>query len=217
MLTFYVVCAAIGCTLLIVQFLLSLLGLGSEGEFDADVSTVDFDVSAADGSFDFEADGMEAHFDADGIDPDAVHHGSTWFFGVLSFRALVAAITFFGLMGVACTTADVSMPISLFASVAAGSAAMIFVAWMMRTLGQLKTDGTVSISNAVGADATVYLPIPAGKDGVGKVTVNMGDRTKEYGAMTGGDALPTGTPVVVLGVVGNRILEVAPAADNKEE
>ena len=68
--TFYVVCAGLGATFLIGQFLLSLVGLGHDGD------SFDGHDAGADG-------GHDVH---DG-------HGSAWFAGVLSVRALTAALS----------------------------------------------------------------------------------------------------------------------------
>ena len=43
----------------------------------------------------------------------AAHHGSTWLFGVLSFRTITAALAFFGLAGLAAQSAEASPPMVL--------------------------------------------------------------------------------------------------------
>jgi hypothetical protein len=86
---------------------------------------------------------------------------------------------------------------------------------MMRGLHRLKSDGTARIERAVGQNGTVYLRIPAHKAGVGKVLVNVQNRTMEYQAMTNADELLTGAPVVVVHVLGPETVEVAPAVTNE--
>ncbi len=200
MLTVYMVCAGVGSALLLLQFALTLFGIGGE---DADAGHVDADFHG-DIDGDFHADGHAGAHDA---------HDSSWFFGMLSFRTLVAAIAFFGLAGMAGTKAGMSPYISFVAAVAAGSAALFVVAWIMRTMYGLDSEGTVHIESAMGQVASVYLPIPANKSGAGKVTVKIQDRTMEYQAITSEDALSTGARVVVTGIVGSDTLEVEPTKE----
>jgi hypothetical protein len=81
----------------------------------------------------------------------------------------------------------------------------------MRTLFRLQSDGSVRIGRAVGHGGTVYLPIPGHKEGVGKVLLNVQNRTMEYQAVTSEDPLPTGCKVVVVAVLGSDTVEVIPA------
>ncbi len=87
MIPLFVVCAAIGGTLLLCQLVLTLMGLGGDA-FDLDV---DSDVGA-------DVD-MDVDMDVDADAGESGHHGSSWIFGVISFRSVVAALTFFGLAG----------------------------------------------------------------------------------------------------------------------
>ena len=61
--------------------------------------------------------------------------------GVLSFRAIVAAITFFGVAGMAAKGYQLAEPASLGAAVVAGLAAIFGVAFVMRSLHRLKAEG----------------------------------------------------------------------------
>jgi hypothetical protein len=74
---------------------------------------------------------------------------------------------------------------------------------MMQALYRLKADGTVRIDRAIGRTGTVYLTVPANRSGLGKVLLNLQNRTVEYQAMTPHQALPTGTPVVVQAVINS--------------
>lgn len=222
MVTLYVICAAVGCTVMVIQLALTLMGADSDSDFDVDASAGDAHIDVGGGGGDAHvdidlADG-EAHVDVShGDGADADHHGPTWFFSVLSFRALVAAVAFFGLAGYAGEKGGLSNYMTFVTATAAGVVAMIIVAWLMRLLHQLTDEGNVQIRNALGVEGTVYLTIPENKSGRGKVTVKIQNRTMEYQAMTSDEALPTGTPVVVSGILGNDILEVSAAKDRKED
>jgi hypothetical protein len=180
----FLVCAAVGGTLLLCQFLIGLLGFG--------------------------------HHDV-GHDHDLGHghdldhdHESSWYVGILTFRAIVTAVTFFGLAGLAAMEASLSVLESLALGVLAGAGALFLVAWLMKSMHRLKADGTVRIDRAVGKTGTVYLSIPGNQAGAGKVTVKVQNRTVEYLAVTRQEPLATGTPVQVVAVISSDTVEVVP-------
>ncbi len=145
-------------------------------------------------------------------------HSSTWLFGVISFRTLVAAATFFGLAGMASHAASLSLVNQLLIALACGVGAMYLVHWLMSLMYRLSEDNTVRINRAVGREGMVYLPVPAGKTGPGKVQLRLQGRMMEYEAVTSAPSnLPTGARVVVVGVVAGNLLEVAPAEQQQLE
>ena len=85
------ICALVGGTIMVLQFVMLFVGLGD---------THDIDV------VDDLPDDLPGHFDHD-VAHDADHHDSTGFFRVISFRTVVAALAFFGLAGLASYSADV--------------------------------------------------------------------------------------------------------------
>jgi membrane protein implicated in regulation of membrane protease activity len=102
---------------------------------------------------------------------------------------------------------------SLVLALIAGFLALYIVAWIMRSLMRLRADGTARIANAVGKTAEVYLTVPGHKSGKGKITVTLQDRTMEYEAETENEALPTGSLVQIVGVVGADSVIVAPVPE----
>jgi hypothetical protein len=185
------VCAVLGGTVLVCQFVMSLLGL-------ADFDDVDVSHEVHDGS-----GGVHDHAG------DHHHHGSNWFFGIVTFRTIVAALTFFGLSGLAARSANVEpdwlpLPIALFV----GWCAMYAVHWLMQSLHRLKSEGTARIEYSVGQPGSVYLRIPGQRGGAGKITLTLQNRTMEYQAMTSGDTIPTGARIVVTNVLGPDTVEV---------
>lgn len=192
----FLICAIVGGTVLVCQFVLTLVGIGGDHGFDVshDISTdIGHDVST-DGT------GHDAHG----------HHGSSWLFGVISFRTLVAAAAFFGLVGLAADAAEQGPGVTLLLAAAAGIGAMYGVHWIVRTMGRLGEDATIRIHSALGQEGTVYIPIPAAKTQAGKIQLRLQNRLVEYEAVTGGpDRLATGTKVRVVGITGS-MLEVEP-------
>jgi hypothetical protein len=178
--TFYLVCAIIGGTLLLGQFLLSLLGIGHDVDHDASV-----------------------HTDGD--------HGSSWFAGVLSLRAITAAIMLFGLSGLWANYDGREVGASLAFACLGGGAGLLLVAQLMRFLHGLAEEGNVQIESSVGRPATVYLTIPGKLASAGKVQLELQNRTVEYQAVTAHpDSLPTGSRVTVVAVVNSDTVEVTP-------
>jgi hypothetical protein len=194
--TLYLYCAAIGVSLLVGQLLLGLLGLGHHGDLGG----------GHDGDLHTEALGSHTDAHADHAD-----RGGHWYVGMLSFRAIVSALSVFGLVGLGVDRLlDPPAPARAFMiSLAAGGAMMYAVGWLLRVAYGLRSDGTVHIERTVGVAGRTYLTIPAHKGGAGKITIKVQGRTMEYAAMTCGDEIPTGMAVVVLSVLTPQSVEVA--------
>jgi hypothetical protein len=187
MTTLYTGCALLGGTLLACQFLMSLFGLGHHHDI---------------GGHEFHDAGHAAGHDAD-------HDANTsWLVGILTFRTVVAALTFFGLAGRAAMAAELPAESAFGVALAAGAGALFLIAWMMRSLYSLKAEGTVRIQRSVGQVGTVYLPIPGHRGGAGKVHLNLQSRTVEYQAVTASEPLATGTQIRVVAVVNSDTVEV---------
>jgi len=188
----YVICAVVGGTLFLCQFLLGLVGIGHHG---------------MDGGHDVAHDAGHGHGGHGHGDPSSV------FLHVLSFRAMIAAITFFGLTGIAAQRSTLEPIIVVGMAIGAGLLAMFAVAAIMGFLSRLQSDGTVHIEQALGKTGTVYLTVPQKNAGQGKVTVTVQSRTMEYLAVTFKDALPTGSKIVVVDIVSPDTVAVAAASE----
>ncbi len=207
MVTLYTVLAAAGGTVLVCQFLLTLIGLGGE---DADAGGDHGDFAGDHG--DFGGDHVDVghdHIADHHVDMDHADQFGSWFFAMLSVKSIVAAVAFFGLGGLIGTSAGLSQYLAFVAALAAGAVAMFIVAWLMNMLHKLSSEGNVRIESAVGETATVYLGIPPNREGAGKVTVKIQDRTMEYQAVTMKEReLRSGERVTVVGIVSSDTLEV---------
>jgi hypothetical protein len=197
--TVYLICAVAGGTMIVCQFLLTLLGLGGDHDSSGHV-------------------GLGGHDLAGGAGHDTVHdlsHDSepSWFLSMLTIRTLSAALAFFGLAGSAASHHMEPLE-TLSIALLAGAVAFFFVGWMLRLLTKLNVDGSARIERSVGSRGTVYLSIPGAKAGVGKVHVSLLNRTLEYKAITSKqEALPTGAKVVVVSVVSADTVEVDPISE----
>ncbi|HEX8210682.1 MAG TPA: hypothetical protein VF584_10940 [Longimicrobium sp.] len=166
----FLICAAVGAAVLVLQLLLGAVGLGTHA--------------------------------LDTIDADTDHD-------FLSIRALASGLAFFGLAGMWVQATGRGLWPALGVAALVGGLALCAVAWAMRQMLRLERDGTVRMEQAVGNPATVYLGIPGGTS-PGKVHLTLGGRTVECQAVSD-RPLPTGTPVVVVDVLGPGTLEVAPS------
>ncbi len=220
----FVVCAAVGVTVLVLQFLLALLGLGGDAvgvemphDFGHDAGGVDHDFALGEvhGELGHDSPAAEHGETQAPLQPSAgghASHGSTWLFQVLSLRTIVAALAFFGLAGRAAEAADCPPFTALLIAAAAGIAAMYAVFAMLKGIRSLRAEGTVRIERAVGQQANVYLRIPAQQKGAGKIQINLQNRTMEYLATTTGEAIPSGATVVVTKIIGSDSVEVQAVA-----
>jgi hypothetical protein len=177
----YIGCAAAGLAALVLQIVLSLLGVGDH-------------------------DGVDGHADVH-VDHDGTNAGG---FNLLSVRALASFLAFFGLTGWWLTATGAGSLTSALASFAVGAVAMIGVAWLASQQRRLDVEGTLDPGNAVGQTATVYLRVPAHGKGQGKVHVKVQGRTAELAATSDGPEIPTGAVVTVVRLITPDTVAVAP-------
>jgi membrane protein implicated in regulation of membrane protease activity len=210
--TIFLVAAVVGGTVMICQFVLTLLGMGHDGADLGDAG----DLADVHGDAHFDGDSPEGEVSGDhhtsfatAADGEYVHHDSSWLFGVISLRTLVAAAAFFGVAGMAARSAEFSSGSSLVIAVSAGLAAMYGMYWLMRAIAGLTSSGNERITNALGRRATVYIPIPPNGSGAGKVQLSMQNRIVEFQAVSEElDRLRTGETVEVTAVSGNDLVRV---------
>ena len=183
----YFICAVFGSTLILLQMLLLMVGFGGDADGDGDFS--------------------------DSTD----HTSSTDIFKVLSLRTIVAGIAFFGLGGLAGLTGGTSKPISVLIAVISGLIAVYVVYYLYLSVSKMRTDGSLSEKTLVGSSGSVYVRIPSAKSGSGKVLVTQQGRTVEYEAITAGEELKSGMPIVVVAVISTTTVEVAVAGNESRE
>jgi hypothetical protein len=183
----YMICAIVGGTLLVLQTILIVVGGG--GDHDLGIGP-DHDIGGGD----------------HGLGHDG---GDLTFIKWLSVKTVVAALTFFGLAGLAAEKAGLAPMPSLLIALVAGGVAVVAVGFLMASLSRLQSKGNVDLArNAVGTVGTVYLRVPGSRQGQGKVTLVLQGRTVEVAATTTGPELPTGSEVRVVAVPGPELVDV---------
>ncbi len=179
MTTLYLICAIGGGTVFVLQLLLSLLGGGGDHGFDH---------------------GGDAGGGADH------HDGHFW--GIFSLRAIIAGVTAFGLGGLLANSMGARPIISTPVAIGSALAVAFLVAMLLRSLAKLGDDGTARIEQSIGKPGVVYIAIPGDKHGLGKVHLDLQNRTVEVDAVTYGNKLETGTRIIVTSVIGPNTVEV---------
>lgn len=213
--TLYLYAAIIGGTALAFQFVLMLFGFGDDGgDMSADAGDVATGGDLAAGS-DLDAGGDIAgdHHHAgwaEAGDADLGHPGAHWFYEMLSLRTISAAVTFFGLAGKTAQARGMNDVPALVVALAAGGGAMYGVYWLFKQVYKVQHAGNENVRHAVGLPAKVYVPIPAGRAGIGKVMFRLQDRTVEYQALSDEpERLRTGEEVIITGIVNSDTVCVA--------
>ena len=204
--SFFILCAVVGGAVFACQFVMLVVGFGGEeSDFSHDIP---HDLSDGVGGDIPDSADVHGHVHEGG-------HDSSWLFGAISLRTLVAATLFFGLAGIAAQQAEIPDGGAFLIALGGGAAALFGVAWIMKTLYKLGEDNTVRISRAVGHRGTVYIPIPPHNSGLGKIQLKLQDRIMEYAAMTNGpERLATGASIEVVSLVNPTTLEVQPLPES---
>jgi hypothetical protein len=130
---------------------------------------------------------------------------------MLSVRSISAGAALFGATGVWLSSRALPVPITVGAAAVAGVLGMVGTAYLTRQIMRLESDGSLRLENAVGQAGTVYLPVPPQRQGLGRVQFMLQGRTVELRAVADeAVAIPTGTAVIVVGVLDDDTVEVMP-------
>ena len=201
MATVYLIMGVAGATVLILQLAFSLLGFDHHG-FETD----HFDAAAIDlGHADMPTDQVDSV-------EEVVHADGSTFLKMLSVRAVVSAVTFFGWTGLAALKGGWTVWLSLSVATASGLVAMYVMATMLKFLSRLHAEGNVDIWRALGRTGTVYLSIPPSGKGAGKIHVGVQTRTMEYNAVSEDESLPSGASIEITDIIDEDTVQVRSTA-----
>ena len=166
--------------LIVIQLVLLIIGMGSDGY---------------DGDGDFES--------GDGI-------SGLGGLRLFSLRTILAFLAMTGWVALYASQQGAHPIFALVIGVFAGAVTGFLVAYAFKQMSRLLDQGNVEINNAVGHMATVYIPIPAKREGKGKITLNLQERYIELSAVTDSEKpLKTGTSVRVVGQLNEETVLVA--------
>ena len=190
-------CIAVPSTLLLlIQTIMMLVGLGDDAASDiGDVDVSDADVS--DGVFgDNEITEIPDDFGLEGL-------------RILTVKGIISFFVVFSWVGIVLESVGAQLFITIPVSAVCGLATMLLLAFLMRAVMKLRSDGNIDTKNAIGTSGKVYLTIPPARSGEGKVQLLLQGSFVELGAVTDDEiAIPTGSEIVVVGVSGQTDLVV---------
>ena len=133
---------------------------------------------------------------------------------IFSMKNLVNFIMGFGWAGV-CLNDVIRSPFLLVsvAFLVGLSFVAMFVFLYMKTR-RLETNGAFNINDCLGRTAQVYLRIPAGGQGKGKIQISLNGSVQEFDAITEEDEIPSGITVKITEVMEGEILKVVNVQNN---
>jgi len=138
--------------------------------------------------------------DVDGGDADSS-------FRIISLQGVSAFLLMFGVVGWVMVRDGRGTGWSIAGAVGAGLVMMLLIAWIYRVFMRFQSSGTLDLANAVGAEGTVYLRIPAG--GTGKIQVTVQGQLLTLDAVSDAkEEIKSGGRVKVESVVAGGVLKV---------
>jgi len=135
-------CMAIPATLvLIVQTVLLMFGIGDGEGADADMEPDGFDIS-------------EAASGDDGL-------------ALFTIRGIVAMFCVGGWAGIMFVDLGLAAPLSIALACVFGVCALVGIAYLMKAVLKLQSNGNIRLGSAIGKVGEVYIPIPPKGEGRG--------------------------------------------------
>ena len=176
--------------LLLIQTVLTLLGLGHDADADMDL-TIDIDGDGVPDIPDISAADAASIGDQDA----GVGAGLQLF----SLRGIIALFAVGGWAGLAFLRSGMDRGLAVLLAVASGALAMVLTALILKSFLRLQYNGTV------------YLTIPPARSEAGKVTLLLQERLTQLDAVTDCETpIKTGAEVIVVGISGKTTLIVQP-------
>ncbi|MDE5577766.1 MAG: NfeD-like protein [Oscillospiraceae bacterium] len=208
-------CIAVPSTLLLLlQTILSISGFGGDSDVNiSDTSGIDMgDMSGADfgdvGDIGDIGDlGDVSDLSADVPDADVPVHSSYSSLQLFTVQGIVAFLAVSGWVSIAALSSGVPSAGAIPLGLVAGFFAMYGIAKLVQISKKLTENGTIDFRNAIGENATVYIPIPPSGEGEGKVTLTLQGRFMECSAVSNEkEMLKTGTAVRVTDLNGEVLV-----------
>jgi membrane protein implicated in regulation of membrane protease activity len=167
----------------IVTLIMAVLGLFGLGHHDADVTGGSVDGDHMDGS------------------------------SLFSTKPLTGFFLAFGWVGGIALEAGASLAKATLLAFASGTALMFVLAWLIRTIYSMRSDGTRQINDAIGKVGTVYVTLPPSRAAGGQINVTVSGRLETLPALNAAlRSIPSGEKVKVVGVIDTNTVLVEPMA-----
>ena len=167
----------------LIQSILTFVGADADSDFDVDVDT-----------------------SMDGSDLSNIEGGSNLY----TFRNFVNFILGFGWSAILLQEAIPSKTLLILVSALIGVALVAAVMYLFKWLAGMQQSGNINLQkSAAGCEGKVYLTIPEGRSGTGKVQITINGAVREYDALTESETpLKTGTSIRVVDALDANTLLV---------
>ncbi len=176
-------CALVASAVFLVQMVFTLLGMDTH---DVDV---DFDVA-----------------DFGNVDADTMDAGGG--LSLFSIRNLINFLVGFGWAGVSLRSSIANSMLLILVAVLVGCGFVWMFFYIRKQTKKLETNGAFDIRKCEGRSANVYLRIPGGGSGKGKVQLSVNGAFHELDALTDGPEILTGRKVRIVEIIDNETLRV---------
>ena len=156
-----------------------------------------------------DVDDADMDFDGDmDHDGDMNYDGDSGFH-FMTIKNMIAFFSIFSWSGLACIDAELSLVVVVVISVICGLLMMVIMATLYYFMSKLAHSGTLRMNNAINQVGDVYLTIPGGRKGMGKVQVKVQGALRTLDAVTDEpEAIRTGSLIKVVDVINENILVV---------
>ena len=132
---------------------------------------------------------------------------------LLSIKPMTGFFLGFGWAGGAALDAGLSLLAATGVAFLSGGVLMVSLAWVIKAIYSLRSDGTRRINDAIGAVGTVYVTLPPSKATGGQINVTVSGRLETIAALNAAlRPIPSGEKVKVVGVVDTNTVLVEPLA-----
>jgi membrane protein implicated in regulation of membrane protease activity len=132
---------------------------------------------------------------------------------LLSIKPITGFFLGFGWGGGIAMDMGFTLTVATLIAFVSGCVLMVGIAWLIRAIYSMRSDGTRQINNAIGAIGTVYVTLPASRMSGGQINVTVGGRLETLSALNAGlRAVPSGEKVKVVGVIDTNTVLVEPLA-----
>lgn len=132
---------------------------------------------------------------------------------LLSTKPITGFFLGFGWTGGIALESGLKLPMATLLAFVIGTVLMFAVAWLIRMMYSMRSDGTRQINNAIGAIGTVYVTLPPSRASGGQINVTVSGRLETLPALNAAlHAIPSGEKVKVVGIIDTNTVLVEPLA-----
>ena len=181
----------------VIQTIMTFLGAAGDSDFDINSDT-DLFGDIADGSVDV------------GGSPEAGESGQLGTgMNLLTFRNFINFLIGFGWTAILLKDSVPALALRMLIAIVVGVVLVAVVMLLFKWLTNMQQSGNINVyKSAIDCEGSVYLTIPGGRAGEGKVQITINNAVREYAAVTDGPTLKTGARIRVVEVVSANTLLV---------